>query len=223
MWYGPKLHLAFSKNLRRSQNRRLRLSKQRFIPSFFTRPLGWRNLCFHVPTSWECTILKACSTAPHRLVILTTPTYYFKFPLFSRMMRLRYDKGANVITGRMQTSPSLLRVFLIHLSHLFSSFLKPFLIKLKFKGKGYYVFKSTRSTVTPQFGFAHRRYFYTTSFRIRFLSKTKIVFFGFSKTDVLKVAYKFQTYKPINVFTGRGVRFAKQIIYRKTGKVSLYR
>jgi ribosomal protein L6P/L9E len=123
----------------------------------------------------------------------------------------------------MKTTPTFLNLFLLQLNHLFISFLKPFLIKLKFKGKGYYVFKSTRSTVTPQFGFAHRRYFYTTSFRVKFLSKTKIVLFGFSKGDVLKVAFEFQTYKPINVFTGRGVRFAKQIIYRKTGKVSLYR
>jgi amino acid transporter len=27
----------------------------------------------------------------------------------------------------------------------------------------------------------------------------------------------------INVFTGRGVRFARQVIYKKTGKVSTYR
>jgi len=29
--------------------------------------------------------------------------------------------------------------------------------------------------------------------------------------------------RPINIFTGRGVRFAKQIIYKKAGKVSSYR
>ena len=116
-----------------------------------------------------------------------------------------------------------LALFLKTLMHLFTSFLKPFLIKLKFKGKGYYVFKGTRATITPQFGFAHRRYFYSISLRVRFLSKTKIILFGFSKRDVFKSAYDFQTYKPINVFTGRGVRFAKQVLYRKTGKVSLYR
>jgi hypothetical protein len=27
----------------------------------------------------------------------------------------------------------------------------------------------------------------------------------------------------MNIFTGRGVRFAKQIVYKKTGKVSAYR
>lgn len=80
-----------------------------------------------------------------------------------------------------------------------------------------------RHTMTPQFGFAHRRYFYAASFRVRFLSKTKIILFGFARNDLATFAHDFKGYKPINVFTGRGVRFARQIIYRKTGKVSLYR
>jgi hypothetical protein len=29
--------------------------------------------------------------------------------------------------------------------------------------------------------------------------------------------------RPINIFTGRGVRFSRQIIYKKVGKVSSYR
>ena len=98
-----------------------------------------------------------------------------------------------------------------------------FFFKLKFKGKGYYVFKGKRSTVTPQFGFAHRVYFYGFSISVKFLSKTIIFLFGLLKKDVLKFSNSFKQVKPINPFTGRGVRFAKQIIYRKTGKVSLYR
>ena len=95
----------------------------------------------------------------------------------------------------LRTVPHFLALFWHKLRHLFISFLKPFLLKLKFKGKGYYVFKGMRSTITPQFGFAHRRYFYSISVRVKFLSKTKIVIFGFSKQDVFKISYDFQTYK----------------------------
>jgi ribosomal protein L6P/L9E len=103
------------------------------------------------------------------------------------------------------------------------TFSLPLFFKLKFKGKGYYVFKNRRNTISPQFGFSHRLHLYSFSLVVRFLSKTKVFLIGFSKKDLFKVATEFKSMKPINVFTGRGVRFAKQVVYRKTGKVSLYR
>jgi ribosomal protein L6P/L9E len=58
---------------------------------------------------------------------------------------------------------------------------------------------------------------------MKFLSKTTIYLAGLSKNDLLMVGKVIQNSKYINIFTGRGVRFIKQIIYKKTGKVSSYR
>jgi len=33
----------------------------------------------------------------------------------------------------------------------------------------------------------------------------------------------FYNIKKINIFTGKGIRFSRQILYRKTGKISSYR
>ena len=33
-------------------------------------------------------------------------------------------------------------------------------IKIKFEGKGYYLYKNLRNTLAPKFGFAHRLYIY---------------------------------------------------------------
>ena len=96
-------------------------------------------------------------------------------------------------------------------------------MKLKFKGKGYYIFKNQRNTITPQFGFSHRIYVYSYSAVVNFLTKTKVFLFGLSKQDLLTSAYSIKAMRPINIFTGRGVRFSKQLIYKKTGKVSSYR
>jgi ribosomal protein L6P/L9E len=96
-------------------------------------------------------------------------------------------------------------------------------LKLKFKGKGYYIFKNKRNTVTPQFGFSHRIYIYAFSLMVKFLSKTKILIFGLSKKDIFRIGLLIKQIRPINIFTGRGIRFSKQIIYRKVGKVSSYR
>jgi len=47
--------------------------------------------------------------------------------------------------------------------------------------------------------------------------------YGTSLSDLTNVGLQIKYLRPINIFTGRGVRFNKQIIYKKTGKVSSYR
>ena len=118
---------------------------------------------------------------------------------------------------------SFFPIFSKTLKTLSRTFSLPLFFKLKFKGKGYYVFKNKRNTISPQFGFSHRLHLYSFSLSVRFLSKTKVFLIGLAKSDLFKIATEFRAMKPINVFTGRGVRFAKQVVYRKTGKVSLYR
>ena len=109
------------------------------------------------------------------------------------------------------------------ISNIFYSFSKIFFNKLKFKGKGYYIYKNTRNTITPQFGHSHRIYIYSFFLTVKFLTKTTVFLFGSSKKDVLTTSFTIQRSKFINIFTGRGVRFARQIIYKKTGKVSSYK
>nr|AEV66652.1 hypothetical protein [Oxytricha trifallax] len=50
-----------------------------------------------------------------------------------------------------------------------------------------------------------------------------MVVFGLNPNMISKTAHRFKNTRPINIFTGKGVRFTRQIIYRKTGKVSNYR
>jgi hypothetical protein len=47
--------------------------------------------------------------------------------------------------------------------------------------------------------------------------------FGNNYQDILNNSYSLYRIKKINIFTGKGIRFSRQIIYRKTGKVSSYR
>ena len=59
--------------------------------------------------------------------------------------------------------------------------------------------------------------------KVKFIGKTKVILFGLVKEDVLSASHTLKSKRPINIFTGRGVRFAKQIVYKKQGKVSSYR
>ena len=47
--------------------------------------------------------------------------------------------------------------------------------------------------------------------------------FGTSYQDIISVGLRIKRLRSINIFTGRGVRFNKQVVYKKTGKVSSYR
>jgi ribosomal protein L6P/L9E len=95
--------------------------------------------------------------------------------------------------------------------------------KIKFRGKGYYLYKNMRNTITPQFGYSHRIYIYLYFTRVIFLSKTKVLLFGLNKDDLSLSTLAIKDKRKINIFTLRGVRFARQVIYKKTGKVSQYR
>jgi ribosomal protein L6P/L9E len=66
---------------------------------------------------------------------------------------------------------------------------------MKFKGKGYYIYKNFRNTIAPQFGYSHRIYIYAFNIRVKFLSKTSILLFGLSKRDILSVGYTFKSKK----------------------------
>jgi ribosomal protein L6P/L9E len=98
-----------------------------------------------------------------------------------------------------------------------------FFNKLKFKGKGYYIFKNLRNTIAPRFGYSHRLYIYSYYVSVKFLSKTCILLFGLNKKDILQVSFELYYTRTCNIFTNRGIRFAKQIIYKKAGKISSYR
>jgi ribosomal protein L6P/L9E len=136
---------------------------------------------------------------------------------------IRVDNNASVLSFTTMYSTNFFRVYWSHLTKIFNSFNKPFFKKLRFKGKGYYIFKNIRQTITPQFGHSHRLYLYAYFASVIFLSKTHIFLFGFLKNDIVNLSYKIKEMRSINIFTGRGVRFSRQIIYKKTGKVSSYR
>jgi ribosomal protein L6P/L9E len=98
-----------------------------------------------------------------------------------------------------------------------------FFNKLKFRGKGYYIYKNKRNTVAFQFGYSHRVRIFTHFIGVKILSKTTIFFFGINKFDIFDASYLFFYKRPISIFTGKGVRFTRQLIYKKTGKISSYR
>jgi len=224
MWYGSKHLPNISK---RSQNKANRLNLRDRLYAFEVprnRKLPAVKYQFQVPANWKFIVLKGYNDVNDTAYFYVYSSQYFlNFILAQNLKDLTYDLQTRTLTFSKYDSSATYTAFLKVLSQVFIRFSKPFFIKIRFKGKGYYMYKNARNTIAPQFGYAHRVYVYSFANSVRFLSKTKVLIFGLSKRDAFKAGYELYRTRPINIFTGRGVRFARQVVYRKTGKVGAYR
>lgn len=224
MWYGFKKTSSLKRRIK-NQSNRLNL-KDRQIG----RPLPRRSsypdsiVTFQLPLNCDFLLLES-SNPPNsnRIIYLYNSVYFFNFVFSPFVLRLTYSSQSSSFRLTHSALSYCYRSSLKFITTLFNRFSLPFFLKVRFKGKGYYVYKNYRNTIAPQFGYAHRVYIYAQATSVRFLSKTKVLLFGLCARDVYAVGYSLKKVKPINIFTGRGVRFARQVIYKKTGKVSSYR
>ncbi len=169
-------------------------------------------------------VLRPVAAIPSRITFyLYCQSYFFNITSPAALRRVHVDPMLNVITFSHHATPYCYRTVLRSIQASLALFQRPFFKKIRFRGKGYYMYKNARQTIAPQFGYAHRVYVYAQANSVKFLSKTKILLFGLSELEIHKAAHSLKRTKPMNIFTGRGVRFARQVVYRKTGKVSSYR
>lgn len=220
-----KLKHSFPKKLIRVKLKKkynhLKTKRDLVLPKIFDSSHKWLFI-FYIPSIWDIFFIK---NNTNRLVtiMLFSDTYIFRFWFNNSIAKLKYDDNSSSIVIWSTFSYSSSVEYLIRFREVLFSFSRPVFKKVRFKGKGYYLYKNYRNTITPQFGYAHRIYFYSYFASVRFLSKTSIFIFGLVNKDIYTSAHGIKVMRPINVFTGRGVRFARQIIYRKVGKVSSYR
>lgn len=186
--------------------------------------LSYTNIFLYIPYNWNLIILNPKQNLNNtKILYLFSLVYFFKLIVPKQYLNFHYDYQTSTLQINNAFTPNFYKMYFKQISNIFYSFSKIFFNKLKFKGKGYYIYKNTRNTITPQFGHSHRIYIYSYFITVKFLTKTTVFLFGSSKKDVLTTSFTIQRSKFINIFTGRGVRFARQIIYKKTGKVSSYK
>lgn len=225
LWYGKSLKLNYYKLLKREGYAFTLMQKRQSIKlNRHGRGLSAFQY-FYVPSDWNLILLKQLNELNKvKICYLYSPYYYFKLIIPSNLYTNTYftPLSNSLLVYSLVKTPTF-SLYIKSIVNLFMLFTKTWFYKLKIKGKGYYIYKNFRNTVTYQFGYSHRTYLYFYTFNIKFVSKTVIIMFGVSKSDILIGASSLKSSKPINIFTGRGVRFSKQIIYKKTGKVSSYR
>jgi len=187
-----------------------------------TTRINYNNFTINIPNNWNIVILLK-PKLNLRVVFLYSKTYFLRFTVPSNKIDLFLNRNTSTLKLTTLYTTNFYKIYWQNLLLLFNSFHKPFFLKIKFKGKGYYIYKNKRQTITPQFGYSHRLYLYAYFVSVKFLSKTSVFLFGLLKSDIIKTGVFLKNMRSINIFTGRGVRFARQIVYKKVGKVSSYR
>lgn len=190
--------------------------------NFISPRLSYHIFTVSIPTNWDYLVLRKVTDGNYT-IYLFNKTYYLKFGILHSHNHLSVDPNTSSISYRTFNINMYSCTYWLLLRQIFLVFNKPLFLKLRFRGKGYYLYKNNRHTITPQFGYSHRLYLYAYFVSVKFLSKTKVFIFGLLKSDIIRVGREIRLTRPINIFTGRGVRFARQVIYKKVGKVSSYR
>ncbi len=221
LWYGFK-HKKYSLNISDLKSKRNTFIKKYSWKKHSSFQFNKQNFRIYKPHNWDLLFLHNTSINVTNIVILS-PNYYIKMPFPNLWQKLSFDANTSTLKLHTLYPNNSYRLFYTTLRNALKALYLPTILKIKFKGKGYYVYKNKRHTITPQFGYAHRLYLYSYFVSVKFLSKTSILLFGFSYQDLKLVGTGLKKMRPINIFTGRGVRFSKQIIYKKVGKVSSYR
>lgn len=220
---SPQTH-SYTKWLRRYNYRQNLQIRKTSVFKKLNLSTPAKEFFFYIPNHWSCFLLgsKTRSTL-NKILYLKSDRYFFKIPYITKLMKFNFDTRTHSISITLPFKTHYIYFYLKNLQQLLFLFSQVQFMRMKFRGKGYYIYKTLRNTVAPNFGYAHRVYVYAYFVSLKFLSKTSIILFGLNKKDLFKVGYSFKGTRPINIFTGRGVRFVRQIVYKKVGKVSSYR
>lgn len=182
-----------------------------------------RSTNYFLPSNWKLIIFYKNYHKPKIYLKIYSNIYYLYIPLFLNVGTIKYDFNTKQIIILNHYRNVYIQTYLRSVKKIFNMLIKPYFVKLNFKGKGYYIYKNSRNTITPQFGYSHRLYLYSFINYVNFLNKSSLLVFGLNPSTIRTTCSKIRTWRNVNLFTMRGVRFSKQIIYKKSGKISTYR
>lgn len=211
-------------------NRYLKLKNKFKIKTLnfsFSKKLILNNfyLYMYLPINWNFIFIKNKINFKFKnfIIYVYNDIYFFNMFVNQQFNYLYYDRQLNILKFNFLYNNNFYKTYWYWMKNLFYSFNLFFFKKIKFKGKGYYIFKNNRNTLVFQFGYSHKINIYFYYLTIKFLTKTSIMIFGLNKNELTNSSYQFLNIKKINIFTSKGIRFAKQIVYKKPGKISTYR
>jgi len=213
---------TYKKSSRLLKSRQCKFTKKVLLRRAKPMRVSSTYIKLYVPQSLKL-IVRHKNTFNEYTVVAYNNSLIFSLALPSNACNLLFDKNTKVLSIKFLLVSSYLKLYFSRLGELLKVPFRLGFTRVKFKGKGYYIYKSVRNTLSPQFGYSHRLYVYSTFSKVKFTSKSSLIFFGLTTNLTRQISLFFKSLRPINLFTGRGIRLSRQVIYSKPGKISSYR
>jgi|JI7StandDraft_1071085.scaffolds.fasta_scaffold207866_1 ribosomal protein L6P/L9E len=168
------------------------------------------NKIFFFLNETSIVIFKNCTT---KKVALLKKNYLLLF-CFNPILKFKVNKNFVTVVGSL-FSFNYSNAYLTFYKKIIQAFYIFYIKKIKFDGKGYYLYRNKRNTLGLQFNYSHQLNVYNSSFALINFSKRSWMFFGANKSKLYNKISFLKQFRPINVFKLRGIRFSPQIILSK--------
>jgi hypothetical protein len=149
----------------------------------------------------------------NKLLIINYKKYYISIFL-SLQFKLFFLKNLH---SYLLTSISLNNlIYLKYILYYYINILFRFFFKkIKFKGKGYYFFKSKKNSLAFQLNYSHKINYKFNNLFIYNFSKTSWLFLSLNSLALIKQLEQIIQLRRFNPFTQKGIRFTNKILYIK--------
>jgi ribosomal protein L6P/L9E len=178
------------------------------------------NFIIKLPVYFNTIILKK-NYSNSFYIIIYDETYFYK--IFKNIYKneIKIDKELNTI--EVINKYILNKNNNINLNNFLKGLNYYFFKKIKFKGKGYKIrFYEDGKLINFHFGSSHKTIIQYKNIKLIILGKYKFILLNSNKFLLNKTVRKTLNIKKINIYTLRGLRLAKQVVLKRTGKKGSY-
>lgn len=174
----------------------------------------------NVPISFDIIMLENKKNKNDLTIILYNKLYSITFVNDKKKIKIDLESYSIKIDPKINWNNNL---NFKQINKFLKTFEFYFFIKIKFKGKGFKIkFNKKLKLIKFYFGKSHITFFKLKRIKLKKITKYKFILKNLNFVKLKTNAMKITNIKPINVYTLRGIRLAKQIIRKRKGKKSSY-
>lgn len=182
-WYGlssVRRQMPRNNNFHLYRKLRMRLLNMVLPPN---NSYNWPIIGVIWPPLCSLTLIQSGEVYKHMACVMISDSFKSVIPLPPSQACFIDTNLHKLFIAPIPSSPLLSHYFRV-LSLGLSPVMRIFVLKLKFRGKGFYLYRNARNVLRFRFGFSHRinRYFPTSN--VRLTSKTSLMISGFNYSDV---------------------------------------
>lgn len=169
-----------------------------------------------IPKKCEYMILE---NTKKKIIYIYNKNFYLKLKIQKKDIKLAVDnstKSICVTNKKILGKNGLITNYINNLIFSWNSF---YFEKLKFTGKGYKIKKSEKkNSITLLFNRAHPTIVFTKKILIKKIKKTKLIILGTNINTLSKIQKKIVNVRNLNIYTKRGLRNCRSLIFKKSSK-----